>query len=202
MKKLKRLLLTGLIVVAPFSLTFILISWFVGLVDRVLAAPLFGFLGRPIPGLGLVLAFILILLAGVLGSNIFGRHLLEVFEEFLLKIPVFNSVYRVFKQLSGVFSPGENGASRAVVLIEYPRPGIYSVGFLTNRLALEDADGRRELVSVYVPTNNVYIGNYVLVPASQVVSTDLTSHQALQATMSAGAALPRTIKASPETRRA
>lgn len=192
-RRLKRTLLTGLFIVAPFSLTFILLAWFVAVVDRALA-PLVGIIGHPIPGLGFMVAFCLILLAGVLGSNIAGQHLLEILEDFLLKIPVFNWVYKTIKQISEVFSPGAKTHFKGVVLVEYPRPEVYSLGFVTNRLHIEQGPHKREMVSVYIPTNHMYIGDYVLVPSERVIATRLTQQEGIQAAISAGAALPLLIR--------
>lgn len=192
--KLRRLLLTGFFIIAPVSLTFILLVWFVATVDRALS-PFAGLLGRPVPGLGLITALLLMLAAGVLGSNIFGRHLIEFVEEWLLRIPVLNWIYRTIKQVSGVFSPESRAPGRKFVLVEYPRPGVYSLGFVTNQVALEQDGDSRELLSVYVPTNHMYVGDTILVPKAQVVNVDLTQQQGLQAVISAGASLPARLLA-------
>lgn len=191
--RIKRLLLTGLFIVAPFSLTFILLAWFVALVDGALA-PLTSFIGYRIPGLGLLVAFAMMLLAGILGSNIAGQQLLDFLDELFLKIPVFNWIYRTVKQLSEAFSPGAKSHFRGVVLIEYPRPKVYSLGFVTNELVLERGSMRREMLSVYIPTNHMYIGDYVLVPAEGVIRTKITQQEGVQAAISAGASLPAEIK--------
>ena len=193
-RRLKRTLLTGLFIVAPISLTFILLAWFVTLVDRALG-PVAAFFGHPVPGLGLVVAFLLVLAAGVLGSNLVGQQLLELTEEFLLKIPVFNWVYRTIKQLSEVLSPSGGANFKSIVLVEYPRPGVYSVGFVTNQISLEADGALRELVCVYVPTNHMYIGDSILVPPDKVIATKLTQQEGIQVVMSAGAALPALLKA-------
>lgn len=193
-RRLKRTLLTGFFIVAPVSLTFILLTWFVALVDSIVA-PLFGFIGRPIPGLGLISALLIVLAAGVVGSNLAGQHALELAEDFLLKIPGFNWLYGTIKQMSDVFSPANHKNFSSVVIIEYPRPGVYSVGFVTGGTALESGAERRDLVAVYVPTNHMYIGDTVLVPADKVTYTDMAQQQGFQAMISAGAALPPTIRA-------
>lgn len=193
-RRFKRILLTGLFIVAPASLTFILLSWFVQALDHALAAPVAGLVGRPLPGLGLVTALVIVLAVGVLGSNIAGQHMLEVVEELLLRIPVFNWLYRTIKQVSVVFSPTNKSGFRSVVLVEYPRPGVYSIGFATNQVTLREGDKRTELVSVFIPTNHMYIGDTVLVPKDKVIATDLTQQQGIQATISAGATMPDLIK--------
>ena len=194
-RRLQRTLLTGLFIVAPISLSFILLAWFIALVDGLLA-PVIGFIGRPVPGLGLLVAFGLVLTAGILGSNLVGQHLLEIAEDVLLKIPVFNWVYRTIKQLSEVFSPAGRANFKSVVLVEYPRPGVYSLGFVTRKVSLETGDGLRPMVCVYVPTNHMYIGDSILVPADKVLVTGLSQQDGIQAAMSAGAALPDVIRAA------
>jgi uncharacterized membrane protein len=190
---LKRTLVTGLFIVAPISLTFLLLAWFVSLVDG-LIEPLISVIGRPVPGLGLVVAFLIVLMAGVLGSNIIGQQLLELTEEMLLKIPLFNWVYRTIKQLSEVFSPASKTSFKHVVLVEYPRPGCWSLGFVTNEFAVEGGKAPGALVSVYVPTNHMYVGDIVLVPPDQVHYTKLTQQEGVSAVISAGAALPKQLK--------
>lgn len=192
---LKRTLVTGLFIVAPISLTFILLAWFVSLIDGLLG-PVTGFIGRPVPGLGLVVAFLIVLMAGVLGSNLVGQQLLELTEELLLKIPVFNWIYRTIKQLSEVFSPAGRASFKSVVLIEYPRPGVFSLGFVTNQISLERESGARPLVCVYVPTNHMYVGDIVLVAPESVVYTKLSQQEGIQAVISAGAAIPSLLKAA------
>lgn len=196
-RRFKQTFLTGLFIIGPFSLTLIVISWFVSAVDQLLA-PVVGFIGHPIPGLGIAAAVVLVWVTGLLAGNLVGQHLLELVEDLLLKIPVFNWFYRTFKQLSEVFSPGNKAAFRGVVLIEYPRPHVYSVGFVTNRVSLERAAGKEELACVYVPTNHMYIGDTLLVPESQVIPTSMSHQEGVQAALSAGAALPPLIKGSPK----
>ncbi len=192
-RRFKRTLMTGFFVVAPLSLTFILLSWFVALVDGMLS-PLVGLIGRPIPGLGIAVALVLVWVAGTLASNIAGQHILEWVEDILLKIPVFNWLYRTIKQVSDVFSPASRATYRSVVLVEYPRPGVYSFGFVTNQISLEKPSGKQECVTVYIPTNHMYVGDYILVPRENLLYTTLTQQQGVQATISAGASLPEALR--------
>jgi uncharacterized membrane protein len=189
MRRLKRTLLTGLFIVAPFSLTFILISWFVQMVDRMLL-PVTGLLGRPVPGLGLFMALLIIWGVGAFASNVAGQHLLEYFEEVLLRVPGINWLYKTIKQVAEVFSPAANKSFKRVVLIEYPRPEVWSMGFVTNEIELNG----KTMVSVYVPTNHVYIGDFVLVPEEKTKELALSLQDGIQAALSAGASLPTQLK--------
>lgn len=189
MRHLKRILLTGLFIVAPFSLTFILIAWFVQMVDGMLS-PVTGLLGRPVPGLGLIAALLIILGVGAAASNVAGQHLLDYFEDMLLRVPGINWLYKTIKQVADVFSPAATKSFKRVVLVEYPRPEIYSMGFVTNELKMAG----RPMISVYVPTNHVYIGDFVLVPAEKVKDLPLSLHEGIQAALSAGASLPAELQ--------
>lgn len=195
--RLKRYLVTGFLILAPISITIFLLYTFVSLVDRGLSPIVQALLGRYIPGLGLIVAALLMIVAGFLGSNIIGQHLLDALEEMLLRIPVFNWLYRTVKQLTELFSPAQKPKFQSVVMIEYPRPGVYSLGFVTKELE-DSRDGKaKKLRCVYVPTNHLYIGDLVLVPAEKVLPTRLTLQEGVQTYLSAGATLPPDV--APET---
>lgn len=191
LRHFKRTFLTGLFVVAPFSLTFMLLAWFVATVDGFLA-PLTGSLGHAVPGLGILAALALVWLAGALASNIVGQHMLEYFEEMLLRIPGINWLYKTIKQVAEVFSPTAKNAFRSVVLVEYPRPEVFSLGFVTNEVTVDE--GGRKLVCVYIPTNHMYIGDYILVPPEKAVALQMSLQEGIQSAVSAGAGLPPMLK--------
>ncbi len=197
MGNFKRILLTGLFIVIPFTLTFVLLSWFVYLVDSTLAPVITGFVGRPVAGAGLITALLIVFVVGAVGSNLAGQHLFEFFEEIMMKIPVFNSVYKTVKQLTDVFSPASHKNFRGVVLIEYPRPGVYSMGFVTNKIVLEKDSGEEEVLCIYVPTNHFYVGDYVMVPSHKAHRFGITQQEGIQAAVSAGASLPPRLRLRP-----
>lgn len=196
-RRFKQYLVTGFIIIAPVSITLFLLVSFVQIVDIMMAPLAYAVFGRSIPGVGLAAAFLLMLVAGALGSNISGRHVLESVEDLLLHIPVFNWLYRTVKQLTEVFSPGSRMQFQSVVLIEYPRPGVYSVGFVTKKVRATMPDGREQtLFCVYVATNHVYIGDLVLVPEDKVLYTPLNMQEGIQAFLSAGATVPARLRVS------
>ncbi|MBI5622692.1 MAG: DUF502 domain-containing protein [Elusimicrobia bacterium] len=192
-RRLKRTLISGLFIIGPLSLTFILLSWAVAFVDRALA-PVIGLVGRPLPGLGLAVAVVIVLAAGMLGGHVVGQHLLELVEELVLRVPGLNWLYRTIKQLSDIFSPSGKETLKHFVVVEYPRPGVYRFGFVTKELTVESDRLPKECVAVFIPTNHLYIGDCVLLPRDSVFKTELTQQQGVQATLSAGAALPPSIK--------
>jgi len=104
-RNLKRYFLTGILIVAPITISVYLLVWSVKILDQVLAPLFLAVFGHHIPGLGLIATILLFLLAGFLSSNIFGKHVLDIVEDMLLHIPVYNWLYRTIKQLTEVFSP-------------------------------------------------------------------------------------------------
>lgn len=181
----KRYLVTGVLVLAPISISLSLLLWLGGWVDRLLLPLAFAVFGRDIPGLGLATATFLTLCVGWLGSNIIGKQVVEVLEDLLLHVPVFSWVYRTVKQLAEVFSPASAAAFRSVVMVEYPREGVYQLGFATGTVTpLADAE---PLTSVYIPTNHLYIGDVILVPSAKVKETTMSLQQGVQFFLSAGA---------------
>ena len=194
MEKFKRYLVTGVLIIAPIGITLFVLVSLAAMLDYFLAPVAQLLLGRRVPGVGLITLLPVVLAAGFLGSNIKGKHILDVMEYFLLHIPVFNWLYRTVKQLTEVLSPSGALQFRSVVLVEYPRPEIRSIGFVTNKVCLERADGKREeLASVYVPTNHIYIGDTILVPPSKLIETHMTLQEGVQCLLSAGATFPKLI---------
>lgn len=192
MRSLKRAAFTGFLIVGPAGISAYLLYWVVVSVDGLMASPAHALLGRRIPGVGLLTAACVLLGVGFLASNLAGRHLLELAEDVLLRIPLFNSLYRTFKRMAEAFAPG--GAQfRSVVLVEHPRAGAYVLGFVTNRVSVGQGEALQELTVVYVPTNHLYIGDILLVPKERVRETGLSLEQAAQAVFSAGSSLPREI---------
>ncbi|MFA5141204.1 MAG: DUF502 domain-containing protein [Elusimicrobiota bacterium] len=194
-RRLQRYLITGFLIVAPVGITVFLLASFVAMLDYFATPMSLALLGRHVRGLGLLLLGVMVLAAGVLGSNIKGKHVLGVLERLLLQIPVFSWLYGTIKQLTEVLSPDGTAQFKSVVLVEYPRPGVYSIGFATNQVQALRPDGTREdLTCVYVPTNHIYIGDVILVPEGKVMETRLTLQEGLQTLLSAGATTPKRLE--------
>lgn len=195
MKTLKRYFISGFFTLIPLGLSLGFVWWFVRLVDGTLAPVADAAVGFHIPGLGIVAALAAILGAGFLTSHWIGERLLEAAEDVLSRIPVFKGVYATVKQMTEAFSPHNKTAFRSVVVVEYPRPGVYSLGFATSETVLETASGAKDLVAVYIPTNHVYIGDTILVPREHVHATKIGVQQGIQLALSAGSGLPERIAA-------
>lgn len=196
--QLRRYFISGFFTVIPLGLSLLVVWTFVSAVDRTLAPVLDAALGFHLPGFGLIAAVLMILAAGVLASHVVGERLLEFAEDVLGRIPVFKWVYGTIKQMTEAFSPANKASFKSVVFVEYPRPGVYSLGFATGETILDLPDGaRKKLTSVYVPTNHVYIGDLIFVPSEHVIATSLEIQQGIQAALSAGAVIPERLGPGP-----
>ncbi len=146
--------------------------------------------GRPVPGLGFFTAIGVILLMGMIARNVVGRRVLAWGDQVLLRVPIYRRLYPSVKMLIDSFSPERRSAFRAVVLVQHPREGEFAFGFVTSEVTLETLGGKREMVTVFVPTNNLYLGDITMVPREDVIATGLPVEEGLRIILSAGTATP------------
>ncbi|HYD75911.1 DUF502 domain-containing protein [Ramlibacter sp.] len=197
MAALRRWLFAGLLVLAPLGITLWVLQWIVGTLDQTLLIlpdswqpdRLFG---HRIPGLGVLLALAILLAVGAITSNIVGRKLIEWSDALLHRIPVVRSIYSSVKQVSDtLFSPSGN-AFRTAVLVEWPRPGVWTIALITGTPGGDVAnhlDG--DFVSVYVPTTpNPTGGYFVLLPRKDCIELKMSVDEALRYVISMGVVVP------------
>ena len=193
---MKKYLITGLLVWIPLAITLWVLHLIVTTMDLTLTLlpPVFvPEFTRNIPGLGVLLTILVVLLTGVLASNILGQRLLRVWERMLGRIPVVKSIYSGVKQVSDtLFTPGGQ-AFRKVLLVQYPRPGSWTIAFQTGSPGgdiVNHLDG--EHVSVYVPTTpNPTSGFFLMLPAKDVIELEMTVDEALKYIISMGVVAPQ-----------
>jgi uncharacterized membrane protein len=191
-ERFRRYFFAGLLVLLPLVITIWFLGWIIGLMDSLLdflPASLnpFSYLPFAVPGLGTLFTVGLILFLGFLATSVVTRRALAVWDRLLSRIPIFRGVYTsVQKLVESIFGQEEGG--RRVVLIEYPRKGIYTVGFATGYAAgeLEKRSDER-LVNVFVPTTpNPTAGFYLLVPEKETVALEMTPEDAFKLIVSGG----------------
>lgn len=184
--RLRTYLITGLLVILPLAVTLLLLRFLFTELDNVLQPVVRRLLGRTITGLGFIAGFALILLAGAVASNVLGRRVINRFERLMLRIPLARTIYGSIKQFSeGMLLPGR-GAFQRVVLVQWPRPGLYAIGFVTGGDLKGTASG---LLHVFIPgTPNPTSGFVVIVSEREVQPVDLTVEQALKFIISGGIA--------------
>ncbi len=189
--------LTGFFVTVPAIATSWLLYVFWDKIDDFFSPGYERLFGRRIPGLGFLTAVGLILIVGVIARNVVGRRVVAWLEGIMLRIPIFRSIYPSVKQLLEAFSPEKRNSFKEVVLAEHPRKGEYVFGFRTGEVLVEGPEGKLELVTIFVPTNNLYLGDVILVPKEEVIPTGLTVEEGLRVILSAGTAVPSRL---PRTR--
>jgi uncharacterized membrane protein len=192
----KRKFFAGLFVLIPAVITFLVISWFFTFVDSFLEPLYFKILGYHFPGIGFISAIIIIFLVGIVSTNVFGKRIIDSLELLLLKIPVLKGIYTSVKQLVEAFSPESKVSSfKKFIIVEYPRPGVYSYGFLTKDCVIKtEKDGREScLRAVYIPTNLIYFGDIVLFPDECIFFTDIPIEEGIKIILSGGIATPSKI---------
>ena len=190
---LKVRLITGFFVTVPAIATAWILWVFWSKIDDIFGPMYVHLFGRPVPGLGFLTAIAIIFLMGAFARNVFGRRVLAIGDTLLLKVPVFGRLYPSVKMLLDAFSPERRNGFKAVVLVQHPREGGYAFGFVTSEILLETPEGKNEMATVFVPTNNLYLGDIVIVPRIDIVSTGLTVEEGIRIILSAGTAAPPRI---------
>jgi uncharacterized membrane protein len=187
---LKVRFITGFFVTVPAIATSWLLYVFWDSIDSFFSPGYERIFGRRIPGLGFLTAMLVMLVMGTIATNVVGRRILARIERLLTRVPVFRSIYPTVKELLASFSPEKRGSFKEVVLAEHPRKGSYAFGFVTSELLVEGPEGKRQMVTVFVPTNNLYLGDVILVPRDEALSTGLSVEEGIRVILSAGTASP------------
>src|SRR5213080_4440263 len=174
-----------------FTVPVFLTAWLLwSRIDDVFAPTFDKIFGRAVPGLGFLTAVAIILVMGTIARNVVGRRVLAWGDTLLMRVPIYRRLYPSIKMLIDSFSPERRTAFRAVVLVEHPRAGEYAFGFITSQLLLDTPDGKRDMVTVFIPTNNLYLGDVVVVDRESVIATGLTVEEGIRIILSAGNATP------------
>ena len=136
--RLRRIFLAGILTAIPAYITFQVLQFLFSFMDRILAPYLERVIGVHIPGLGLLMMLVSLFLLGLLVTNFLGQRLYIWFEKILLKIPIVSTIYTTSKQIVQTFSPENRSSFRDVVWLEYPRKGIWTLGFVTGSTESQD----------------------------------------------------------------
>ena len=193
--RIRRDFLTGILVIVPLAATLLIFKWLFDAIDGILEPAVEAIFGRPIAGIGFAAIIVLIFLAGIFASNFVGRKVIQRGESLVEELPMVREIYNTFKQiLQSVILP-HKGGFRDVVLVEFPRPGMKTIGFVTNRV--KDAAGNK-LVSIYIPTTpNPTSGYLEIMPEEDVVLIDMPIDDAIKMVVSGGMVSPEIIDKRP-----
>ena len=193
MQWLRRSFITGFFVTVPL---FISVVAFIKIFDVVdgLTTPLYDqLLGRRIPGLGVLSTAAAIMLVGAIATNVIGRRVLQRGEGWLLRVPVFTTIYSPVKQLVAAFSPDNESGFKQVVMIEDARHG-FMLGFLTRDFTIDRGHGPMPMVAVYVPTNNLYLGDIVICERERASFPNITVEEGIRIFLTGGTAMPPRLR--------
>ena len=197
MKKLRTIIVAGLLVWIPLGLTIFVIKLLIDLLGQtyLLIPPALrpeNLIGFEIPGIGVVVAIIVVLLTGLITANYFGKRIVESWDAFLDRIPLVRSIYSPLKKFSELVLSDQTQSFSKVLLIEYPRKGIYSLCFQTSKeLGEVQNKSGEEMVCVYIPTTpNPTSGYIVLVPQNEVQELKMSVEDALKMIISLGVVVP------------
>ena len=193
MQWLRRNFIAGFFVMVPLFISVAALVWLFNLVDG-FTTPLYDqLLGRRIPGLGTVTTLAVIVIVGAVARNVIGRRILLRTEGWLLKVPVFRTIYSPVRQLIAAFSPDNASGFKRVVMVEDPRRG-YVLGFLTREFTVDRGRGPEELLAVFLPTNNLYLGDVVICERDRAVFPDITVEEGIRILLTGGMALPPRLR--------
>lgn len=196
-RALRNYLIAGLLIWIPIMVTVWVVRFLSGILDQslVLLPPGWrpeAIFGRYIPGPGIVLSLLLLLVTGALVRNLFGRQMVAGLESLVRRIPVVGAVYGGAKTFSETVLSDKGRSFKKVVLVEFPRKGIYSVGFITSE-ELQEVQARTAQVvtCVFVPTTpNPTTGFIVMVPQEEVTHLDMTVDEAFKMLLTLGVVVP------------
>ena len=204
---MKKYFVTGLLIWIPLVITLMVLAWIVNTLDQILLiAPAAvrpdALLGFHLPGIGVLVTLLLILLTGLAAANFVGQRLVGFWEGLLSRIPVVKSIYYSVKQVSDTLLSSNGQAFRKALLIQYPHQGIWTIAFQTGK---PGGDAARHLgddfVSVYVPTTpNPTSGFFLMLPRKDAIELDMSVDEALKYIISMGVVAPppsRTAHHSP-----
>ena len=196
-RKIRNYLIGGLLIWIPILITFWVLRFLSGILDQslLLLPPSWrpeALFGTYVPGVGIVLSLLLLFLTGVLVKNLFGGQMVAGLESLVRRIPVIGSVYGGAKTFSETVLTDKGKSFKQVVMVEFPRKGIFSIGFITSH-DLEEAQAKtaQEVTCVFVPTTpNPTTGFLVLVPKNEVTYMDMTIDEAFKMLLTLGVVVP------------
>lgn len=185
---LRRSFIAGFFVTVPLFITVLAFIWLFGIVDG-LSGPFYQrLLGRQVPGFGIITTAFGVLLVGTIATNVIGKRILQRADGYLLRVPLFRSIYAPVKQLAMAFSPDNEFGFKRVVLVQ--DRDVCSLGFLTKEFSVDRGRGSEAMVAVYVPTNHLYLGDIVICERARASFPDITVEEGLRIFLTGGMGLP------------
>jgi len=194
---IKRQFLAGVLVVIPLILTYVVLRFLFETIDGILSPLIMRAFQYHIPGLGIVVTILLILLAGFFTRNLIGAKLYKYGDRILANIPVIRVVYLATKQLVEAVTLPSVKAFKEVVMVEYPRVGLYAIGFATNNVRLiNNKAGTSRMVGIFIPSTPTPVSGFVIfAPEDEIITLNISVEDALKLLVSGGIVAPPELAA-------
>jgi uncharacterized membrane protein len=196
-KKLKQIFLTGLAVTVPIGLTLYILFFLIDIMDSLLKIIPLRYhpdtlLGIHIPGLGTIVTVILIFICGLITASYVGNRIVQSGEDLLYRIPFVRNIYQAIKRFSDTMVMDRRSSFKRVVLVEFPRKGLYTIGFVTGKPDLEfKKEPGDNYTSVFLPTTpNPTSGYLIIVPEDELIEVHMSVEEALTYIISVGIVTP------------
>ena len=194
LKHLKTYILRGLLAIIPLALTAFAVNLLYTVIDKRITGVVEKLIGFSFPGFGVILLLVTLYLLGLIVSNVIGRQFFRLVEGIAKRIPLVKTTYNVGRQLSSTLSLPEKQVFKRAVLVEYLKPGMWTIGFVTGTL-IERSNNDEVLLKVFIPTPpNPISGTMIVVRESQTRDPGWTIEEALKAVISGGVISPKEIK--------
>ena len=196
-RSLQRIFLSGILVVVPVTVTVYVLYSLFRWVDGLLSPLFLKYLGYSIPGMGLVATILIVFIVGVIARNVLGSRLFGLGELIFVRTPLVRAIYTAAKQLMQTVTGGDRTAFGRPVMIEFPRIGVYTIGFASAQTRVSENGTEHQLIAVFVPSTPTPVtGTVVLVPAHQVWDLTMSAEEALKYIVSGGFATPPSMRRS------
>lgn len=192
LKYLRSRFISGLFATVPIIATFLALKFLFKAIDGLIGSLPERLFGYHIPGIGVLVTAMLILIMGLLASNLFGKRIIGFAEKLITSIPIVNKIYNASKELMQAVTVPNRTSFKAVVLVEYPRKGLYSYGFITSNIERRLNESTEPLINVYIPSVPVpTTGFLIAVPENELIRVNISIETALKLIVSGGIVSPK-----------
>ena len=186
-------------VIVPLIITYVVLRFLLSSIDGLLSPALIKYLGYDIPGLGIVIVILLIIVTGVLTHGVIGRQLVSLWDRLLGRVPFVRTIYLASKQLLQSITNPQESMFQRVVIVPYPRSGMYTLAFASSEVTLDSVPGNGSFVAVFVPsTPTPFTGFTYLVKKEEVYPTNISVEDAVKFIVSGGIVTPDSILPRPQ----
>jgi len=188
---LKRWFVAGILILVPAVVTYLVLAFVFQKVDNLLLPTIYKFFGYHIPGLGILILILLILLLGAMTRSVIGGRLVGWWEKLLIKLPFIRTLYSASKQLLETFTVPDTSAYNRVALVEYPKEGVYVLAFIARSTTLVKAKIEGDYSAVFIPsTPTPFTGFVAMIHKNNIFPIDISVEEAVKFLVSGGIATP------------